>query len=479
MMYTMLQTHLRRSPFLALRQLSALCSASMKSELSFILRRDGYVRYISSSASKCQKNKSVIFSTILSQNEMEFQELPILVRLMDKSMIPFVSYSYQGESVHSAAEDVNFKYLLAECNSLKQIYELLNMPSKRLHGNSASATLVRMAELQRSDRNWDQLDSFIYKAIVNGLCHAVAEDASKLTNYCLLSLVPCYLLINDFSEDCTITLRDEIKKRIIEAQFKIPELCKLSAICCMEDGDQELVDCIWAYINQQVTDISEDDIPIVLSSLPPTHKFLLPLFGKPFHKTWWKLNSTEIVMCLDNLVKLNTLQVSIMRDIGSWLFLNIHEVKEQEVSQCIRAFHHFNFYDGNLMSALERYIPAKNKQLHAELPAVVAEYCRCRRYFSPAILDAIAVHFCAKGENYQSSEVFLALRVFGQLNYLPQDGLPRFLLQAEKMIEKHFDNLDFGQMCELVCSFAFVEKISLSIVQKVFSYTFLSRIKCK
>ncbi|XP_025082664.1 FAST kinase domain-containing protein 3, mitochondrial-like [Pomacea canaliculata] len=245
----------------------------------------------------------------------------------------------------------------------------------------------------------------------------------------------------------------------------------------MEDGDQELVDCIWAYINQQVTDISEDDIPIVLSSLPPTHKFLLPLFGKPFHKTWWKLNSTEIVMCLDNLVKLNTLQVSIMRDIGSWLFLNIHEVKEQEVSQCIRAFHHFNFYDGNLMSALERYIPAKNKQLHAELPAVVAEYCRSRRYFSPAILDAIAVHFCAKGENYQSSEVFLALRVFGQLNYLPQDGLPRFLLQAEKMIEKHFDNLDFGQMCELVCSFAFVEKISLSIVQKVFSYTFLSRIK--
>ncbi|PVD37255.1 hypothetical protein C0Q70_04252 [Pomacea canaliculata] len=180
----------------------------------------------------------------------------------------------------------------------------------------------------------------------------------------------------------------------------------------MEDGDQELVDCIWAYINQQVTDISEDDIPIVLSSLPPTHKFLLPLFGKPFHKTWWKLNSTEIVMCLDNLVKLNTLQVSIMRDIGSWLFLNIHEVKEQEVSQCIRAFHHFNFYDGNLMSALERYIPAKNKQLHAELPAVVAEYCRSRRYFSPAILDAIAVHFCAKGENYQSSEVFLALRVF-------------------------------------------------------------------
>lgn len=437
------------------------------------------MRQIKTASSLNKESRKIIsVSTIFQQDGLDIQELPILIRILDKNTNPLINYSYPGELIRPmTSEDMSFQYMAQECTSVRDVFRLLEIPSEKVTGYSAAAALQRMAELQKMNKDWDDLHSFIRTAVMNELFESVRRDAAQLTNGTLISLVSCYLRAENFSESCKEAISCEIEKRIVEEQLELAELCHLSNLLLSSNqSDQDMLNSIWVYIGNHFADISEENISLVLSSLPASHKYLLKVFGKQFHKFWWKMKSMEVVSYLSSLVKLNVFQVITMTDCARWLFLNIHQVTEDELKKFVAAFVHFQCSDAHLVKALERYIPAKGNSIDTDLLGLALEYCRSRRYFSPTILDAAAEHFCVNREKYSPLQMFTILRPFGQLNYLPKNVFD-FLVYSEQMLMKYFNNFDTAQLIELLCSFAFVERIPLNFVQRVLTTSFLRKVK--
>lgn len=417
-------------------------------------------------------------SSILQQDGLEIQELPILVRLLDKGINPLTNHTYTGELIRPmTAEDENFQYLLQQCAEVKDVFKLLEIPSERVNGYSASAALHRMCELQKMNSNWDDLHSFIRTAVMNELNDTVRKDVGILSDETLVSLVACYMNTESFGQECMSAVNGEIEKRIVEEQFTIEELCSLSRLLHASGrGDRDLINSIWVHIGNHYRDVREETVALVLAGLPASHRYMLKALGRQVHRFWWKMKAEEAVSSLSSLVQCNYLQVSIMSDLAHWLFLNVHHVSQEGLMQFVAAFIHFRFSDSNLTTALERYVGAKGGQLNSDLLGLVMEYCRTRRYFSPVILDTAARHFEQFGHTYSALQMFTILRPFGQLNYIPKDGHD-FLLQTERMLEERFADFHPAQLSELLCSFAFVEKVPLNFVQKVLTPSFLSKVQ--
>ncbi|XP_076455547.1 FAST kinase domain-containing protein 3, mitochondrial-like [Babylonia areolata] len=420
----------------------------------------------------------VSVSSILLQDGLEIQELPILVRLLDKGALPLASHTYPGEHVRPmSAEDQDFHFLLQQCLSVRDVFKLLEIPSERVTGYSASAALQRLCELQKMNADWDDLHSFIRTAVMKELNDTVRKDVGQLSNETLVSLVSCYMNMDSFGQECLSAINGEIEKRMVEEQFSIENLCAVSKLLHISGkGDRDLINSIWVHIANHYQDVDERCMARVLESLPPSHRYVLKVLGRQVQRVWWKMKEEDAVACLNALVQHNSLQVSIMTHFSHWLFLNIHTVSERNLMQFVAAFIHFRFSDAKFITAVERYVGAGGEKLSANLLGLVMEYCRMRRYFSPTILDAAARHFVQHGHSYSALQMFTILRPFGQLNYLPKDS-HQFLLQTERMLKQRFDDFHPAHLAELLCSFAFVEKIPLNFVQKVLTPSFLSRVK--
>ncbi|KAK7092973.1 FAST kinase domain-containing protein 3, mitochondrial-like [Littorina saxatilis] len=420
----------------------------------------------------------VSVSSILLQDGLEIQELPILIRLLDKGMVPLTNHTFSGERIRPmTTEDENFQYLLQQCESVRDVFKLLEIPAQRVTGYSASAALQRVSQLQKMNSDWDDLHSFIRTAVMRELNDTVGKDVAQLSNETLLELVSCYMTMESFEQSCMSAINGEIEKRMVEEQFSIDDLCNLSQLLrASPRGDRDLINSVWVYMGNHYRDVTETSLAKVLACLPPSHKYLLKVLGKQFHKIWWKMPAEQAVGCVASLVQLNSLQVSMMTDLAHWLFLNIHHLPEDGLMQFVAAFVHFRFSDSNFTTALERYIGARGADMNTNLLGLVMEYCRTRRFFSPTILDAAAKHFVQHGETYSALQLFTVLRPFGQLNYMPKD-CHGFLLQSEKMLEKRFTDFHPDHLAELLCSFAFVDRVPLNFVQKVLTPTFFSKVK--
>lgn len=442
------------------------------------------MRHIHCSCVRDEKEKSasrhvVSVSSILLQDGLEIQELPILVRLLDTGVVPLTNYTFTGEMVKPmTVEDENFQQMLQKCASVKEVFKLLEIPSELVTGYSASAALCRMCELQKMNTDWDNIHSFIRYAVLKELNDTVKRDVTLLTNETLFSLLSCYMnIIDNFGEGTMSFVCGEIEKRIVEERLTIKELCRANNILHSNPrGDKDLISSIWAHIANHYYEIKEVDMPLVLGSLPHSHKYLLKALGRQLHKYWWKMTALQVTTILTSLVKLNSLQVSIMTDVAHWYFLNIHQLKDDDLMPVVAAFIHFRFSNPKFTTALERFVVAREERLAPDLLGLIMEYCRSRRYFSPVILDAAGRHFVQFGQSYSALQMFTVLRPFGQLNYLPRDS-HKLLVQTERMLEERFFDFHPSHLAELLCSFAFLEKVPLNFVKKVLTPSYLSKVK--
>jgi hypothetical protein len=238
-------------------------------------------------------------SSILLQDGLEIQELPILVRLLDKGVVPLTNHAFTGEMVKPmTTEDENFQNLLQKCVSVKDVFKLLEIPSELVTGYSASAALCRMCELQKMNADWDNLHSFIRYAVLKELNDTVKRDIALLSNDTLFSLVSCYLNMNDkenVSGDSMSCVCGDIEKRMVDGKISIQELCRINSILQgSPKGDKDLLKAIWAHIANRYGDITEDDMPVVLASLPHSHRFLLKALSRQMHRYWWKMTANQV-----------------------------------------------------------------------------------------------------------------------------------------------------------------------------------------
>ncbi len=74
------------------------------------------------------------------------------------------------------------------------------------------------------------------------------------------------------------------------------------------------------------------------------------------------------------------------------------------------------------MKALERFFVAKGDKIDIPVVIMAMEYCRKLRHLSTRIFDQSAAHFAQNAALYGPTDMYLVLRPFGQMNYVPHNA---------------------------------------------------------
>lgn len=433
------------------------------------------------SSSTPNGNPSVLaHSTLLLQDGLEIQELPLIIRRMSVGEYPFTSIRYSGDEPGKFTEEENFfNEQLKACSNVRHIFKLLEVPGDTVSTNSAAMALQRLCQLQSaSGTNL----SFVRKAIFNELCDTATTDSNVLSNKTMISLARCYLVSNDYSEVYIRRINDEIERRIGDGVFSIPELVSIVKLFSEHPkGSSEVVTNLWMHLGLRYHDIEESNVGDIFQNvqyMSPKHYYLVDILDKRINKFWWKLNKEDVQVILKNHRMLNRYNAGLLKNMAEWFFVNIHEVNDLDLQEFLATYSHFDQYsptNGHFIRTLERYTVARIHHMDRTMVAMVMDYLKKVRYLSPRIMETVAADFIKNGEKYQAHQMFYALRVFGLLGYLPQDSGP-FFTKIEEVLLDRFPQFQAYQVVELLTSFAYLQRIPINFVNKVYTTHFLAQL---
>ena len=218
--------------FRTLKNSRPQCICSVWNKLSGQELRNGRSLHVTTQTNGADKNSKILsHSSLLIQDGIAFEELPILMRRATKDTFPFTPYSFAGAAVREESEfDVSFRQALQNCGSVNAVFKLLEVPHNQVVGYSAAFALQRLHELKSLNTDWQQIHSFIRSAVMRELYDTVQTDVKLLSPDTLLSLVECYLAADGFSLSCLEAINEEIQVRLADSAFTIPELLKLAEL---------------------------------------------------------------------------------------------------------------------------------------------------------------------------------------------------------------------------------------------------------
>uniref|UniRef100_A0A182YU14 FAST_1 domain-containing protein n=1 Tax=Biomphalaria glabrata TaxID=6526 RepID=A0A182YU14_BIOGL len=474
-------------------------------------------------------------STMLVQDGINIEELPILIRRATRNSFPFTSHSYTGEKVSQETEfDNTFRYVLQSCTSVNDIFRLLEVPSDKVRGYSAAFALQRLHILKHLNTDWNQIHSFIRSAVMRELYDTVEQDIGLLANTALISLVDCYIAAEGFSPSCLNAVNTEVQIRLGEGQFSIEELLTLACILksgtekiskdylptvksklppmsivsenasrflsnddqdtlrqehfdkyCARTGPEareeikakceELSNNVWVHLFSRYKELNEETFPSTLQALPFSYRSMVTFLEKPLNHFWVKLTPDSVAISLKNLLHLRTNNSSIMINLSRWAYVHIHKMTPPLMLSFLNTFLQFNFVDENLFKVIERCLQLKGLQVQTSVIAMCVEYSRYCRYLSPLIMDAAANHFTHYGYSYEPLQLYAVLRAFGQLNYLPSQP-EAFLKMVESCLWDRFDHLNEAHLLEILASFTFINILPKNFSQRVASDYYFAKV---
>ena len=418
-------------------------------------------------------------TTLLLQDGVEFHELPLVIRRMNATEFPFGSAIPGGAGhIQTTAQEEWFAQQLQDCLNLRQVFSLLEVPGEQVTAYSAAFALQRLHQLHEGSTSTP--DSFIRKAIFHELCDTATADIHLLSHDMVIELVRCYLNSRNFNVMHRQLINEEVEKRLGAGSFTIHQLCVLVQLLSENvHGSSELLANLWTHLGSRYQDVDHtnlSDVYSVLRNLTPKHRYILKMMDKRSDHCWWKLSADDVAMMMRSVAMLNHESHSLLRKIGRWMFMTIHEVKDHHMRDILSAFIHFSFQDMHLIKALERYITAKKGKLNKSTVSITMEYCRRCRYVSPKIFDLVAKDFEQNHQHYDSDEVFYTLRTFGQMNYLPPDSKELFT-EVEDMLLARFGEFPTHKILELLTSFVYIRRIPSNFIGQVFNPHFLTKVK--
>ncbi|XP_064644203.1 FAST kinase domain-containing protein 3, mitochondrial-like [Lineus longissimus] len=414
-------------------------------------------------------------STILLQDGIDIHELPLIIRRLDKSLVPVSNNMLSLDDVQKISEQEEvFKTRLQNCSTVRDVFRLLEIPSDQVTAYTAAFALIRVCQLQMHRNDWEQIDSFIKTAVMNELCDTVTRDIGYLTNDTVVGLVNCYMRTEVYPKGYQGKVDEEVERRIGDGKFSVSELVSIvKYISSNKKGNREVVDNIFVLLASRTSEIDELNVVDVYGALalnPKSQscKCTMKAIESRLLKSWWKLDAHDCAQVLTATVLTNYKSLSLLNTMGKLMFLNIHDFSEKDLMHAVMAYIHFAFTDKHVVKSLERYLSAKAAKADPNLVALVMEYCRSQRILSRRICDATAVNIDKKGDTYDVDHLYSILRPFGQLNYLPKSVGPMFL-KIEQYIEDQFDDFAPEKLLELLASFAYVERFPINFVRKVFT----------
>ena len=420
-------------------------------------------------------------SSLLLQDGLDVYDIPLVIRRLTSSEFPFSKLSCRTEDIVKASEgDELFRKRLATCDNISNVFKLLEVPDEQVTAYSAAYALQRLCQLKVGTDS--DLESFIQRAVLNELCDTIINDINKLENVTLANLIKCFLKSLNFDQTFINTVYEEVERRIVDSVFTIEELCELiELIASSAQGSISLTRNVFIHLGSRYEQLNASNIKTAFLALKykgPDFSYLLPLWMKALRKCWWFLKNDDISAIMEVLAIENFHHLPTLSCLSKWMFTNVHTVNANQMKNILGSFNHFTYSDSHLKNALYRYLKVNILFIDGILIGMIMDHCLKQRKISKEIFNTVAVHVARGLDNFCALDIFYILRPFGQLGYVPSNAFEMFQAVEDCLIRR-FSEFEPHMLIELLASFAFIDRLPLNFVSRIYAPNFFLNIRCK
>lgn len=424
-------------------------------------------------------------STILMQDGLTIQELPVVVRKIKNMCFPFNNFIHctDGSSTKftEAESDVHqmiYKEFI-RCSTLDDVYLLLSRCST-ITPNIALGAMERIYKIQdESLLKGPSVDTF--EAVPN------PDLLPKLSNI-IMSTDDIYALLRAFNacvsknEIYLNNFCDEILKRVTDNKLSIFQVCDVIASFGSIKKDKTLsgnVEKLWVGLIEREKEFDEKCMVKcfnILNYLKASQRMVLRILERIMFTLWWQIKSDSVIEILNSLMKNNISNTRILSVLGKWMNTNIHTLSEDNLFEITVKFNMLNYTDSHIEKALEKYVKIKGLNIKLDtLVVAIMNHCSLFKIRNPHILGGCAEYFIVYGRQLSPMFIKPVLFPFGYLNFHPSNGL-KFWEAVENVLEENFLKISIEDILDIMLTCIYLEKYPINFFPKIFNTRFLDMI---
>ncbi|XP_026320272.1 FAST kinase domain-containing protein 3, mitochondrial-like [Hyposmocoma kahamanoa] len=424
-----------------------------------------------------------INSSILMENGMNVQELPLIVRKLTN--IAEIDEKSTVEDPQSAPDNGSYHLIQAEfkqCVDLRDVFSLLSKCTK-ITPNIALGAMERIYDIEKNpmDAAPMLIDSNTHinmakGAILDKLLKVIIKTEDTQTTLNILKT------ISNFMDPYKHKFCEELLFRVIDNKLSILQICEFLSFLINNRSDprySEIIDKLWIGFVQKEADINEVNIVKIFTILPGlkvSKRTILTLLEQKFADLWSKIKVPVMQEILNTFLEVKYSSMQSFAVVGTWIHKNIHALDEESFLDIVTKVTRLNYTDDHIEKAIEKYIKLKGPRIQSPIVIVsILNYCMQFQIRNEQILNACSEYFLTNGNVIPASFLKSFIYPFGYLYFDPIQGF-EFWQQAERVLEEKFDKISADDLASMILSFIFVGKHPLELVKRMLSPEYLVRI---
>lgn len=426
-------------------------------------------------------NPEFISSTILMENGLNVQELPVIVRKLKN--ISEIDQNPTVDDKRESSDSVSYHLIQAEfqhCIDLRDVFSLLSKCTK-ITPNIALGAMERIYDLEKNPISLI-VDTNVHinvakGAILDKLLKVVMKTEDTQTILNILKTV------SSFMEPYKHKFCDELLLRVIDNKLSIEQLCDFATHLTDNKSDRkysETIDKLWVGFVGKETEINETNIVEIFKIVPGlkmSKKTILTLLEQKFTDLWSKIKPPVMEEILNTFAEEKYYSLQSFVVIGTWLYKNIHALDEDALLDTITKLTRLNYTDDQVEKAIEKYMKLKGSKIKSHVLIVgVLNYCMHFQIRNEHILNSCSEYFLRYSSDVPPNFLKSFIYPFGFLCYKSKKNL-EFWTEAEKVADEKFGKITADDMSSIILSFIYAGQYPLQLVSKILSAEYLLKVK--
>lgn len=424
------------------------------------------------------KSSDLTSSTILVQDGLTVQELPVIVYKVKNVLYPHIEKSDVSENSTKYTEKESSVHLMinkefAKCSTLDDVYLLLSKCST-ITPNIALGALECVYNICDSLNNNGEI--LLDTVLLDKLCNIISCSDD------IYAIMRALNVVVSKNKNYLDILSDEILKRIADNKLSVLQACDVIAFFGnnIEVEKYSLnIEKLWVGLVGKEKEFDEEKTIkcfSILHYLKTSQKIVLRVLERRMLTLWWQMKPESVIQVMDCLLKNKIYATKILPVLGKWTNTNIHTLSEDNLLEIVSKLNSLEYTDVLIEKALERYIKVKGLNIKLDILMVaIMNHITMFKIRNPHILSGCAEYFIANGKNLNPIFLKPILYPFGFLNFQPSNGL-KFWETVENVVSEKFLKIPVDDILDILLSCIYLEKYPLNFVTNVFNPNFLERI---
>lgn len=436
------------------------------------------------SSKKAASTGGVTASTMILQDGVSIEELPVLIKKLSAESLLSRDYASKQDAPPKATPTTEAHCkLFKDCMSIKDVYVTLHKcNSKDITPAVGVRALDKILELRDSSkihaRSSRKIDADGASTVIAELCNLITSSGSSEVILDGLRTVVKHRHNEAERKLYVDTFVEVIFSRICDGTISLPEILE-ATLLLVNCGTQYLstVDHFWQSIVTQTVDMEKDDILKLYSLLPyfkSSQSVVLRAVARNTTRNLASLNSEDVAYILNVLMRVKLVPQSLLLNLTKWMNLNLHVIPENDFSSIMRCMNDLKHLDTSVSRAVERYVRIKGSSCDEHTIDALSMYCHQFRWRSDVVLNSASDFFVANHRTVSLPTAVNMVRAFGYLNLTPKNAMG-FFGSLEWLLREKFNVFRPNHLVEILVACFYLQRYPLNFVKKVFSPHFLDR----